>query len=87
MTHLENLGKTARDKINDFEGTITGVAFYLTGCAQYLIEGKVVEGETRTLWSDEDRVEVEEMEPVVVRTTDETKGGPQPNAPKPRGLR
>ncbi len=54
------LGKTGRDKITGFEGTITGIAIYLTGCNQYLLrpkvkkDGSTIEGE----WFDDQRVEV-----------------------------
>ena len=54
------LGKTGRDKVTGFEGTITGVAVYLTGCNQYLLrpktkeDGSMIEGH----WFDDMRVEV-----------------------------
>jgi hypothetical protein len=56
---MENLGKTARDKVTGLEGIITGRCEYLYGCAQYCIlpqakDNKAPDG----CWYDEGRVEI-----------------------------
>lgn len=55
------LGDRVRDRINGFEGIVTGAATYLYGCVQVLVapekiasDGKIPE----SCWLDEDRVEV-----------------------------
>ncbi len=55
------LGSTVVEKITGFEGVLTGVARYLTGCDQYLLqppskEGAYVKGE----WFDEGRLKIKE---------------------------
>lgn len=52
------LGVKAKDKITGFEGIVTGVASYLTGCNQWLLQppakdGAYVEGR----WLDEGKIE------------------------------
>lgn len=57
------LGAFARDRISTFEGVVTGRATYITGCDQYLLtptDGK--DGR----WIDEQRLEVDEIIPVIV---------------------
>ena len=52
-------GDVLKDKITGFEGTVTGFAAYITGCAQLLLtprvggDGKYPEG----TWIDVDRLE------------------------------
>lgn len=52
-------GDEVIEKITGFRGTITGTAFYLTGCTQHLITAKCEkEGkEPIALWYDEGRLE------------------------------
>ena len=53
-------GDEVVEKITGFKGTITGTAFYLTGCNTYLITAKAEsEGKEPTaLWYDEGRIEL-----------------------------
>lgn len=55
-----NNGDEVKEKITGFSGTITGTCFYLTGCNQYLITGKVKDefSEPKALWYDEGRLEL-----------------------------
>ena len=53
-------GDEVAEKITGFKGTITGTAFYLTGCNTYLITAKA-ESESKeptALWYDEGRIEL-----------------------------
>ena len=75
-----NLGDKVRDEITGFEGRVTGVATYISGCVQYSIappvdkDGKMSDAN----WIDEQRlVVVEEKEVIARRNT----GGPQTGAP------
>lgn len=49
-----NLGETARDRITGFEGVVTGLALYISGCDQALLAPPVdKEGRFRDgLWFD-----------------------------------
>lgn len=55
-----DLGKVARDKVTGFTGTLIGIASYITGCDQYLVQpitketGEHQEGR----WIDEGRLEL-----------------------------
>lgn len=53
-------GDEVIEKITGFKGTITGIAFYLTGCNSYLITAKIIEEgkEPLALWYDEGRIEL-----------------------------
>lgn len=53
-------GDRVKEKITGFEGVITGCAFYLTGCNQYLITAKIKDdfSEPIALWYDEGRIEL-----------------------------
>lgn len=52
-------GNRVEDKVSGFSGTITGVAFYLTGCTSYLITSESINGkEPVSLWYDEGRIEL-----------------------------
>jgi len=58
---MVNLGDKVKDRINGFQGIVTGRAEYLYGCVQVVIspdrlgkDGDYLEGK----WVDEDRVEV-----------------------------
>ena len=58
--HLDNLGKTGRDKVTGLEGVIDSLCFDLYGCIQYMIKPKAKEnGElVNSYWIDVTRVEV-----------------------------
>lgn len=55
------LGSLVRDKVTNFEGITIGVAKYLTGCDQYLVQPKCEEGVTSKKpvgqWIDSGRLE------------------------------
>lgn len=54
---MNNLGKTGKDLVTGFEGTIVGVVSYLTGCSQYLLQPKTKDGDFKEAkWFDEGRV-------------------------------
>ena len=57
-------GEKVREKVTGFTGTITGTAFYLTGCNQYLVVPKVKDEHTAAegQWYDEGRLELVEDE-------------------------
>lgn len=84
MNKTDVLGYQATDTISGFKGTITGIASYLTGCTQYLIEAKVGEDkDTKSCWFDDSRIDVSM---VTIALPSESygsvlPGGPQPNAP------
>ena len=40
----EHLGKKVRDKVTGFEGIITAVVSYITGCDQYFVQPQVKDG-------------------------------------------
>lgn len=56
----EVLGKTGKDKVTGFEGTIIGIVSYLTGCNQLLVQPVIRDGgdfkEAR--WIDDSRVTI-----------------------------
>ncbi len=53
------LGKEAKDKISGLTGIITGIASYLTGCDQYVIQPPSKDGEFKEgRWFDEGRIEI-----------------------------
>lgn len=56
------LGITVKDKITGFSGIITGLARYITGCDQYLVQPEAKNGDYKEgRWFDEGRlVEVPE---------------------------
>ncbi len=41
MDYLDLLGFKVKDKITDYEGIATSKHFYLTGCTQYGVLGKI----------------------------------------------
>lgn len=95
--HIDFLGKTAKDKVTGFAGTVTGVSFDLYGCIQVVItpslskDGKVEDGR----WLDINRIEITSEKRVmpVPAFADEVKFGATPAthahgpAEKPRGKR
>lgn len=52
------LGQKARDVISNFEGVVTGVAEYLTGCRQLLLSRGDDTGRPQGEWFDEDRLDL-----------------------------
>jgi hypothetical protein len=56
---MDLMGKKVKDKISGFEGIVTGIVDYLTGCKQLLIQPPAKDGEFKSsIWIDIDRVEV-----------------------------
>lgn len=53
-------GDVVRDKITKLKGTITGTAFYITGCNQYLLTAKAKDDYTEPIqkWVDEGRLDL-----------------------------
>jgi len=53
-------GDEVAEKVTGFKGTITGTAFYLTGCNTYLVTAKPKDefSEPTALWYDEGRLEL-----------------------------
>ena len=50
-------GDKVEEIITGFVGTITGTAYYLTGCSQYCVVPKLVNNEHREgVWYDEGRL-------------------------------
>lgn len=86
MHHI--LGRQGKDIITGFEGTITGIAEYLTGCLQYLLnpgkvndKGAVVEG----VWFDAVRVKVIGA-PMQLEPTGHEAQPTGPDTPAPGGM-
>ena len=78
------LGKKARDKITGFEGIITGRCQYLTGCDQYSLVPKAVDGKIESAqWFDEGRIEVIGEGVTAAQVTAPARGGPNRDAPQP----
>lgn len=77
-----SLGDFVRDALTGFEGTVTGIADYLTGCSQASVQpGVVKDGAlSSAVWFDVDRLQVIEKQRFknVVRTS---AGGPYGGAP------
>lgn len=73
---MENLGRHGRDVITGFEGTITSLHVYLTGCNQYGIQPKAkADGSVGdTMYFDETRVEISGEKASLVGDTNVNKG-------------
>lgn len=67
MTEL--LGKKAKDTFNGFEGRVTCVAHYVTGCVYVLLEGMDKDGNPIEHWTEDKRVEVVAEKKVTKRKT------------------
>ena len=65
-------GDKVSEKITGFEGIITGTCFYITGCNQYLVTGKVTEkqAEPPALWYDEGRLKLIAAKEVTVESVE-----------------
>lgn len=60
-----NLGDRVKDRITGFEGVVTGVVHYITGCNQVLVAPKAVDNAFKPgEWFDIDRCEVIEAHAV-----------------------
>ena len=91
MSDKIELGMHVRELFSGFEGAVTGIAEYLTGCCQVLVQplGLDREGAMRkSEWIDEGRLTVDHGKMqygILSRSTTESSspGGPQANpAPK-----
>ena len=72
----------AKDKITGFEGIITGVARYITGCDQYLVQPKAKGGDHKdALWFDEGRLTVGEGRLIVEEDVESRGDGACGSAP------
>lgn len=66
-THLDLLGKTARDRVTGFSGVVASISFDLYGCVQAVLtppidkDGKPVQG----CWFDVNRLDVTKHERVM----------------------
>lgn len=79
--HLDNLGRTATDKVSGFKGIITAVVYYLNGCTQYGIVPKVgADGKSREAEYFDDKQVV--ITAVKINITSKPTGGPQRDCPK-----
>lgn len=70
------LGNTAKDKITDFTGVITGLVYYISGCNQALVVPKVkADGEGGDgRWFDLQRLDVVADVPKLVLENGDTPG-------------
>lgn len=77
------LGQKAKDKVTGFEGILSGYAFYLYGCGQYLITAKVTDpgAEPKSYWFDEGRIEILGDGIKAEEVKAEKNGGPNSCAP------
>lgn len=72
-------GDKVRDTVTGFEGIVTGVADYLTGCRQVLISAQSRDGKAGEAgWYDDDRVEIMQAQHTTMGNR-ERNGGPQSN--------
>ncbi len=83
-TFKHKLGIEAEDRITGFKGIIIGVSRYLTGCDQYALKPPVDEkGNMRDAkWFDEGEINKTGEGVNKKEVKSESKGGPQPDAPK-----
>ena len=77
------LGDHVRDKITGFAGVVTAVCDYVTGCRQLLLAPLLSEtGEYRKpMWFDIDRLEILEGGHETVAIGEQTRPGPDLQAP------
>jgi len=74
------MGKTAKDKITGFTGTITGRSEYINGCVHLMLEAKAKVGEKPVhAWFDEDRCILTGRSNPQKRMTKKP-GGPMPHS-------
>ena len=59
--YTQNLGYTGVDIITEYTGVITQVSLHVTGCVQYGLRGKAVDGVIpRIQWFDTSRIVIRE---------------------------
>ena len=69
------LGNTAKDVITGFQGVVIVKCQYLTGCSQSLLVPRAnQDGEVKTMWVDDDRLEAVDTPTIVLPT--KTSNGP-----------
>lgn len=78
-----DFGVTVKDTITEFEGIVTGALQYISGCSQYLVQGKIgKDGEKKEPhWIDEQRLELVAGKKKIVLDNSKTPG---PDAPAPK---
>lgn len=60
-------GDAVREKVTGFEGIITGTAFYITGCNQYLVVARSKDNaEGVGLWYDEGRLQLKQRNQISI---------------------
>lgn len=70
------LGDAVKDVVTGFNGIITGRSEFITGCRQYSVTARKLEGgETKIVWFDEDRLKATKAAKVKLKITND--GGPQ----------
>jgi len=82
QTHI-NIGDKVKDTLTGFKGIASGAAFYMTGCAQILVQptGKKAAGKAAK-WFDDARLKVLEEGAFTLKTRPNQKpGGPTPSDP------
>ncbi len=78
-SHIK-LGSKVKDRITGFEGIVTGLAFYLTGCChagiqpQGLKDGKTIDLE----WFDTSKLEIIDPESIMEKAKEDGPSGPEP---------
>jgi hypothetical protein len=85
---MVKLGDKVRDRINGFEGVVTGRADYLFGCRQVLVAPTQLGEQGKhpdSTWLDEDRVEVREEGFMPMPAGAATAAGGPLTAPTPPG--
>lgn len=82
-TATVQLGAAVTDKITRFSGTVTAMAYYLTGCTQVLVAPPIgSDGAYReSAWFDLQRLDVDASVPVIAFDNGATPGFDKP-APK-----
>jgi len=75
-SHIDLLGKTVKDKVTGFKGTVSSVSFDLYGCIQAIITPDVnKDGVVRdSHWYDVSRLEVLEKEKRVMAVPEYSNG-------------
>jgi hypothetical protein len=81
-------GDKVKEKITGFTGIITGTAFYITGCNQYLVIPKSPKPHESPdgVWYDEERLDLIRKQDVNLKDTPRKKEN-GPDIPAPGGKR
>ena len=81
------LGCKARNKVTGFEGTVTGVIHYLTGCTHYgLTSMGTAKDESKTNWYDESEIDRVGASVVTLNKRSVPDSSPGPAPRKPSGV-